>query len=186
MQEKHSIADAPDRRMAYIESLKLAKASENTAIKTYNVAIGYCDNEKDRAKLNEILNDENEHDAITTDLLVKAISGDDAMNTEYFATDSVISGVIEESCIINDIRMSAKELRTHLTNNNIEDAKKSIDKINKLMEHWNTNDSDEETEIEDGGPGSGNFNHGGRPGQVGGASSSKGAKNKSNKKKKND
>lgn len=123
-----------ESRAQYIEALKLAKASENDAIKRYNVAMSLAESDIDRIKLSEIMNDENEHDAIVTDLLVKAISGEDAKNTTYFAVDS-FNDNIAESAVISTIRLHAKTLRTSLNNYNIDSALESIEEINKLSKY---------------------------------------------------
>lgn len=80
--------NAEEKRRKYIEILELAKASENEAIKIPAIAMGYAPQE-DIAQLLEILNDENDHDAIYTDLLFKAITGDKegAKNTLYYQVD---------------------------------------------------------------------------------------------------
>lgn len=167
----------------YIESLKLAKASENDAIKRYNVAISLSNSEKDKLKLSEILNDENEHDAIVTDLLVKAVSGQDGKNTTYFATDSM-QDVMDESNIIQDIRLMTKQFRTALNNYNMDEARESITKINELFELLGGPDEDDD-DVFDGSSTSGNYNHAGRPGHVGGSSTGKG-KLRAKKKRKDD
>lgn len=102
-----------EKRRLYIETLKIAKASENEAIKIPMMAMCLAPPE-DLAQLAEILNDENDHDAIYTDLLFKAVTGNPkgAENTELYAVDA---------------------------------------------------------ESQDGGEGSGNFGHLGRPGKHGGS-----------------
>jgi rubrerythrin len=70
-----------DKQAKYAEILKLAKASESEAIRLYTTAMGYAPPE-DLPKLAEILNDENDHDVITTDLLFKAMTGSTAEQEE--------------------------------------------------------------------------------------------------------
>jgi rubrerythrin len=70
-----------DKNAKYIEILKLAKASENEAIRLYTLAMAYAPPE-DLPKLAEILNDENDHDVIDTDLLFKAMTGHTAGQEE--------------------------------------------------------------------------------------------------------
>lgn len=106
-----------EKRHLYIELLKIAKASENDAIKIPMAAMVVAPPE-DLAQLAEILNDENDHDAIYTDLLFKALTGNPngADNTTLYAVDE-----------------------------------------------------GQTKETEDGGEGSGNFDHLGRPGKHGGS-----------------
>ena len=52
----------------YIKVLEMAKASENEAIRLYTLCLAYAPPE-DVPKLAEIMNDENDHDVILTDLL---------------------------------------------------------------------------------------------------------------------
>lgn len=86
--EKISQLSPNERHQKYIEILKIAKASENEAIKIPAVAMTLAPPE-DVLKLLEILNDENDHDAIYTDLLFKAVTGNSkgADNTIYYPTD---------------------------------------------------------------------------------------------------
>jgi hypothetical protein len=75
-----------DRQEKYITILKHAKASENEAIRLYMLAMAYAPPE-DIPKLAEILNDENDHDVIDTDLLFKAVTGADAGQEGLYVTD---------------------------------------------------------------------------------------------------
>lgn len=61
----------------YIEALERAKASENEAIRLYTLCLAYAPPE-DIPKLAEIMNDENDHDVIITDLMFKAVTGQPA------------------------------------------------------------------------------------------------------------
>ena len=70
-----------EKQSKYVEVLKLAKASENEAIRLYMLAMTYAPPE-DLPKLAEILNDENDHDVIDTDLLFKAMTGSAADQKE--------------------------------------------------------------------------------------------------------
>ena len=70
-----------ERQAKYIEILKQAKASENEAIRLYMLAMAYAPPE-DLPKIAEILNDENDHDVIDTDLLFKAVTGKTAEQEE--------------------------------------------------------------------------------------------------------
>lgn len=118
-----------ERRVKYIEMLKVAKAAENQAIQIPGILMALAPAE-DLSKLLEIQNDENDHDAIYTDLLFKAVTGnpEGAMNTIYHPTDTA-DCLMELDCAI--------------------------------------------AELEDGGPGSGNHGHEGRPGQHGGSKPTK-------------
>jgi len=70
-----------DRQAKYIELLKRAKASENEAIRIYMLAMAYAPPE-DMPKLAEVLDDENDHDVVDTDLLFKAMTGATAGQAE--------------------------------------------------------------------------------------------------------
>jgi len=69
-----------EKQLKYLEILEMAKKSENEAIKQYTVAMAYSPPE-DIPKLAEILNDENDHDIIITDLLLKAVTESDGDKT---------------------------------------------------------------------------------------------------------
>lgn len=73
------------RKEKYEEALKLAKSSENEAI-NYALACMLFAPAEDIARIAEILKDENDHDAIYTDLLFKSVTGDKAgaENTIYY------------------------------------------------------------------------------------------------------
>lgn len=113
-----------ERRNLFIETLKIAKASENEAIKIAMLAMAYAPAEF-VPQLAEILNDENDHDVIYTDMLFKAVTGEYADNAEFYPVDSLPSSLncLDELC----------------------------------------------TKLQDGGPGSGNHEHDGRRGEVGGS-----------------
>ena len=70
-----------ERQAKYLEALERAKASENEAIRLYSLCLGYAPPE-DAPKLVEILNDENDHDVILTDLMFKAVTGQTANQEE--------------------------------------------------------------------------------------------------------
>lgn len=76
-----------ERKRLFIETLKIAKASENEAIKIAMLAMGYAPPEF-LPQLAEILNDENDHDAIYTDMLFEAVTGEFADNTKFYPTDA--------------------------------------------------------------------------------------------------
>lgn len=155
-----------ERHRKYIEILKIAKAAENEAIKIPMVAMGYAPPE-DLAQLAEVLNDENDHDAIYTDLLFKAVTGNPngAMNTIYYPTDEMDAG-IEHEDPWHKIKHLSKGITHALALGNTEEAAKLNIALNECMD---TMVRDEAAEVMDGGPGSGNFGHRGRPGKHGGS-----------------
>ena len=114
-----------ERHRLFVETLKIAKASENEAIKIAMVAMAYAPPEF-VPQLAEILNDENDHDVIYTDMLFKSVTGTYADNAMFNPVDAQPADL---SCI--------DEMCNRLTS--------------------------------DGGAGSGNHGHEGRPGQVGGS-----------------
>lgn len=76
-----------ERKRLFIETLKIAKASENEAIQIAMVAMAYAPAEF-VPQLAEILNDENDHDVIYTDMLFKAVTGNYADNAKLYPVDS--------------------------------------------------------------------------------------------------
>lgn len=113
-----------ERRQLFIETLKVAKASENEAIKIAMLAMAYAPPEF-VPQLAEILNDENDHDVIYTDMLFKAVTGEYADNAALNPVDAMPTDL----CQLDE--MYAR--------------------------------------LQDGGAGSGNHEHEGRPGKVGGS-----------------
>lgn len=113
-----------ERHELFIEILKIAKASENEAIQIAMVAMAFAPPEF-VPQLAEILNDENDHDVIYTDMLFEAVTGKFADNAKFFPVDSMPADM------------------------------KALDDLT--------------VRLTDGGSGSGNHNHDGRPGKVGGS-----------------
>lgn len=175
-----------EKKKRYIEILEIAKASENEAIKIPMIAMAYAPAE-DLEKLAEILNDENDHDAIYTDLLFKAQTGnpEGAMNTTYYHTDDypeeLLPGIKKQHEEWKEIKHLNKAITKALANGNAEAAAIANQKLTKLVD-FVVRDAAEEI-IKDGGPGSGNHNHKGLSGKWGGSSPKKGSKNKKKKKK---
>lgn len=105
-----------EKHRRYVEILKIAKAAENQAIKIPMIAMAFAP-EEDIAQLAEVQNDENDHDAIYTDLLFKAVTGnpDGADNTIYYATDADSFGAFEELDIDRITWKDVKRLNRAIT-----------------------------------------------------------------------
>lgn len=141
-----------DKRQKYIEGLKAAKASENDAIKVGYTLMAYAPPE-DLAKLAEILNDENDHDAIYTDLLFKAVTGDPsgALNEFYYPTDTL------------------DELKEGSSKETIQQNIKTEIEAGKDPKQAAAIAYSKAGEGNDGNRNSGNYGHLGRPGKHGGS-----------------
>lgn len=160
------------RRQWYIDILKVAKASENEAIKIPMIAMGFAPPE-DLPQLAEILNDENDHDAIYTDLLFKAVTGnpEGAMNTIFYPTDEAPNNLLAEIKKQHEewkeVKHLSKAIKKGLEMGDPVMAAEANIQLTELLDKLACNARLYATH--DGGPGSGNFGHLGRPGKHGGS-----------------
>lgn len=79
------------RRQKFYEALQIAKASENEAIKLAMLLMAYCpvDMAADwMPQFAEILNDENDHDALYTDAIYTFFTGKDGNQQVYYPVDA--------------------------------------------------------------------------------------------------